>query len=501
MSILDRLFTGRTPFSGPAIVAERQAALPNPYRDWYRTLRAFYEGNGVYDALTRAAFADVSPDTVRGLRNPVNRAVEAVAAHLWPGALPDALPVEAENDLLAPAVADLFKWSNWAVRKQVFARELAIYGDVFLRVAQSDDTGRPYLQTLRPDVVTAFAADRRGFLTFVRTDVMQSVREVTGLVQWHWETEAWDKETETLRIWRHTYTPDTPLAELGPPDETIAFATYGIDFVPFVRASYRDTGDTRGASVFSHAIEKIIEADRAATRLHQMLYRHNKPLWVVNSNTVDKANRPIAAPHFADADGNVTGTLQTSDDTVLYLPGMADLKSLVPPVDYAASLAVLDAHLQEIERDIPELAFYRVREFGSQLSGYAVRLLLSDAVARIEEARGNAESALISAVQMAITIGQSRGFFADLGSFDSGDLAFHFAVRPIIGVSNLDEAQRVNLIADILSPEQKLRELGYSEEDIVRIMKEKAAAAPPPPVLVPPGTVQPPGAQGQQGAA
>jgi hypothetical protein len=57
-------------------------------------------------------------------------------------------------------------------------------------------------------------------------------------------------------------------------------------------------------------------------------------------------------------------------------------------------------------------------------------------------------------------------------------------------------AQLVNLIKDLLSNEEALRELGKSPDDIERILKEKKAAQP---VVVAPPQVPLGGVQGQTG--
>ena len=57
------------------------------------------------------------------------------------------------------------------------------------------------------------------------------------------------------------------------------------------------------------------------------------------------------------------------------------------------------------------------------------------------EARGNAEAALIRAVQMCVTIGQAAGLpeFAGLGTYAEGALDFAFAEREVFPVSDLEE--------------------------------------------------------------
>lgn len=453
-------------------LAQPRLARPN---ELYDTLEAFRDQNELYRRLADARFeSSWADESIAPIRNVANRAVEAVAAHLWPGSLPDALPIETDNEAIIEPIQRVFTWSAFGSQKQVLARQTATLGDGFIKVVQREDKSRVYFQLIHPRYVSDFDVDERGFVVYCRIDVPITRREgekTRTLLQ----TEIWTKES--MRRWEHEGTIDTPVENLGEPLLDLPLSTWAIDFVPIVHIKHRDTGELRGAGVFTHALSKLIEADRVATRMHQMLFRHNKPLWAVSANANDATGRPLTPAKFADADGNVAGQVTLKDETILYLPGMQTMESLIPNVNYAASLDILNAMMRELESDIPELAFYRIRDFGSQLSGYAVRLLLSDAVARIEEARGNAESGLIRAAQMSLTIGKNAGLFPKVGTYEAGELDFNFRERPVVPLSELEEAQAVVLVKDIVGNEESLKSLGKSEDDIKRIMDEKAKAA------------------------
>jgi hypothetical protein len=68
--------------------------------------------------------------------------------------------------------------------------------------------------------------------------------------------------------------------------------------------------------------------------------------------------------------------------------------------------------------------------------------MLGPAIKRLEEARGNAESALVRAHQMALTIGQNLSLFGNLGGdFDSGAFEHAFEARDILPTDDLEMAQ------------------------------------------------------------
>src|SRR5690348_13338661 len=95
----------RTALLGVA-AASKAPARP---RDWYDVLQSYYESNGLYQVLQSAgAAAGLSGEQLRAIRNPAFRAVEFHASHLWPGSLPDALPIVTENERIIPAVQQVW---------------------------------------------------------------------------------------------------------------------------------------------------------------------------------------------------------------------------------------------------------------------------------------------------------------------------------------------------------------------------------------------------------
>lgn len=435
------------------------------WADQYNMLKAYYLNNGVYEVL-EALLSGLGAKTreMRPLRNPSFRAVEFYAAKLWPGALPDALPIITDNQAIIDPIQQIWTWSNWGSEKQATARWFACYGDMFLKVATRDNAlGNPqrvFLQNLEPQYVTEFDADERGYLTYVRIDIPRQ-RRVDDELKAYMHTEAWTKEQ--YRQWEHEKSATTALSQLGTPRVDTPTAEFGIDFVPVVWQPFRNIGDERGLAAITPVLDKIDEANRQATRLHQMLFRYNRALWAASANAMDAQGRPLPPPRLGDAGGD--NTLDIDDDTIVRLPGQATLTSLVPAINYEAALSVLNDQMAEIQRDLPELAYYDLR--GRDVSGVAAELLLGDAIDRLLEARGNAEAALVRANQMALTIGQNAAIFEGLGNYEAGDFDHTFADRPAIA---MPEAQRAELVASWVKAgvplRTALRRVGWSEEDL-----------------------------------
>lgn len=451
-------------------------------RERYKMLQAYYENNGLYDVLyDYLVSVEAETQSLRPLRNPANRAVEFYAANLWPGMLPSALPIKTENDAILDPLALVWRWSNWSHAKQVAARWFARDGDWFCKVVDKRDaSGKAvgvYLQNIEAQYVSELDADERGYLTYVRLDIPQTQRKADETEEAYTYTEVWDKATGLFRVWEHDKGVDTLVSSLGTPKRQEAIMdAFGIDFIPITQAKFRDVGDERGASCFLHAIDKIDEANRQATRLAQMLFRYNDALWVLLANGVDIAGRPLPPPTInKNAEGYIELGSSGGKTKMVSLPGNSDLKSLVPAINYDAALAILNAQMDEIERDLPELLYYRLGE-QTNLSGKAIRLMLSGAVSKLEEARGSAESALVRLDQMALTIGQNSGLFPKtIGTYEGGAFEHSFEMRQVIPATPDEQALEVKGWVDAGVPlRTALRWIGKTEDDLAAIDSDRA---------------------------
>lgn len=465
------------------LTAQRQTDQRASWADQYNYLRAYFLSNGLYDVLRATLVGMGAPkEALRPLRNPAYRVVSFYSAKLWPGVLPQALPIETDNDRIIKPLQDLWQWSNWNSEKQATARSFAMYGDLFLKVAtksEGERVSRVYLQNVEPQTVTDFSADERGYLTYVRIDVPQVRRLADGKTEPYTLTEVWDKSTQTFRRWEHKKSATTSISQLGTPTDERPFGAFGIDFIPLVWQPFIHIGDERGMAAITPALDKIDEANRQATRLHQMLFRYNKPLWAASAGGMDNSGRPLPPPRLGGSDGS---TLELSDDPatddVVRLPGATKLDAMVPSINYDSALNVLRDMMAEIRRDLPEMTYSELQE-RTDLSGIAIRYLMEAAVDRLIEARGNAEAALIRAQQMALTIGQATNLFSGLGSYEAGDFAHTFKERPVLTLAEMERASIVQTYTQGGVPVQTAtRRAGWSqaERDEMATDKEQEQA-------------------------
>jgi hypothetical protein len=183
---------------------------------------------------------------------------------------------------------------------------------------------------------------------------------------------------------------------------------------------------------------------------------------------------------------NTDGTVTIGKRSFWRLPGNQRLEYAIPPINYDAALAILKDHDEHLERLLPALAYARISELsGADLSGRAIRFKLTPAIDQVKEVRANMLEGLRQADEMALTLGQVIGVFADLGgSFDSGAFEHGFQDDEVIAISDLEEAQAQQQQAAAMQAEQAaglplgeiLRRAGYQEEKIVDVLKMATAA-------------------------
>jgi len=465
--------------------------LVNPC-ERYAVLRAYYQQNQLYQALGRALYeAGIWNPAMRNLRGPAFRIVEAHVAHLWPGDLPAALPIVTENARLLDPIHQVWRWSNWAANKQVFARSLAMLGDVFVKVVRPQDAngqaaGRVYFQLLDPAHVTDFDTDERGNLTYARIEVPQR-RRVGDKTEGYLHVEIWSKADQTYRRWEVDELRRELLdaERMPPPDEEIPLARMGIDFVPIVACQFMNVGEDRGVSAYLLQLDKIDAVNQDATRLAQMLFRHNKATWALHGIGNDAAGRPLVPPAVPTSGTNTAGReiVSMEDDELYRLPGTAQLTPLVPNLQYEAHRMFNNDGLLDLQRDCPAMAWATVMELGGELSGRALKYKLAPFESQVREVRGNAEDALARLDAMALTIGSAApALFGEIGSFDQGDYEHAFEPREVIPVSEYEDAQADQLKADAAgkkltagwSQRGVWREAGLSDTDIELMETEKA---------------------------
>jgi len=456
----------------------KPSALLKP--ELYGLLKAMYDSNNLYSLKTKEAIVDSEfLEALKPLRTVVNRSVEFFVAKVFPT---DKMKPAAENINIIEPIEQIATWSNFSGKKQLYLRNLAMFGDLFLKV--NVDSDKAFYESINPMFVTDFEADSRGFLQWIRIDIpVNEKSEVDsggkfddsalpdrGNKSHLTYTEYWSKTY--FSIWIHGQGATAALDQLGDPRDFGFIAEFGIDFVPFVHIKFRDTGDKHGKAAVEHAIDKIDEANREATRLAQILFRYNKALWAVTSTGLDKDGLPLPPPKIKQIDSVVGSDVTLTDNSLISLPGMSKMESLIPNINYDAALAILNAMMLEIEQDLPELKYYSLKE--GDLSGKAIALLLGGALDRALEARNNFMQGLTRANEIALTMGRNVGLFTGIGEFGEGDFEHTLFVDSVFSDSLDDRVTILKTLVESGVPLKfAMKQVGFTAEEIAEMQSEQ----------------------------
>lgn len=442
----------------------------NP-KNYFELLWAYYLNNSLYDEATRILRQIVSAgEPVKPLRNPANRTVEFYAMTIWPGDLPDALPIIADNDRIIEPIDLIWKWSNWSQRKQASIRQFAATGNMFIKVAQTETDSRPYLKPIPAQQVSALKIDERDFVEQIRIDTAIDKDALRRT-----RTEFWDMDG--VRVWEHNRG-DADITQLGEPiaDESATMDDMGIDFIPIAFGKFRDVGELYGQGAFVHALDKLDEVNRMASRVATAGFKNSKVMWALLSDSKDENNRPLAPVSVKSSDGKTNFNIADAErDTMLTLPGGNSLESLIPNLPYDKLSLLIDKQMGEIRSDLPELLYWDMSdEVSKDASGASIETRLEPALARALEARGSAERVLVRAQQMALTMGSVAGVFKGIGSFDAGDFEHSFKTRDVLRQKPVTKAAVERAIWDAVKAAQNtgapieliLQRQGFSDVEV-----------------------------------
>lgn len=472
MQLLDKLVGGvRRIFSTTG-----SEDKPNPIVSHYDVLEGFYLNSGIYDRLASLAREGTEERSnlvaLRSLRNPANIVVEFYAAKIRTGVIEYGEETNADN--IATAISSVDKWSNWESEGRVAARQLAWAGDLFVRVSAKGDGGvfkSVYRERIDPRHVTQFEKDERSYFTYLRIDTPKTRTEPgterhENKEESYTQTEIWDKETVLYSVYERTTdqlgdpVEETVLSAEFVPDEEGGFT--GFDFIPVVHFKFRDVGSERGLSSFGHVIGGIKEADRIATSLHEMLFPDE--VWTLERGAgPDGLELPALEMEDETSEGalgmspymHATGAARdrsirdkyttVGKRQVARLPSGAKLTPKIPDRNLGQLAAVLEAQVREVERQLPETAYSRLREL--ELSGRAIRYALMDVIDRFNEAFANYSQGMVRLNQMSLTIGQVLGLegfsVEEIGEYGADGATFEhtYTTPDPFPVSRIDEAE------------------------------------------------------------
>lgn len=465
----------RRVFSDPCGKGEAFRARQN----WYAHLWALHE-NSQFDDFAASAAYRVRYNlyrNIRGVYNPARRVASFYAGAVYPGGLPGAIPVTTENGALAPAIEQVWQWSNWQDGKGVMVRWGAALGDVLVVVTDDVARGKVYLEPVWPGQVSDLTLDAQGNVKGYR-------REFTAVDAAGREyTYAKEVDGDSIR----TYKDGNPYGYDGQEAETPN--PYG--FVPAVWCRHQNVGGDHGEPAIAGSVQKIDELAQLMSAVHDRI------MAIVRSPLVIDSDQRLPAERAKGPATSEQSSPERDRDSIplLRVPSGSGVKML--DLDIGDVYPAMDRLIAEIEQDLPELTVYKQMREMREVTGPAAERLLGDALARLEAAQAAYDQQSVKLFQMAAAIGgwrandgawgrsltaqQERFLPFGLESYVRGDLDLAIGARPLIRETLYEKVQTLVLLKTLgLSDEQALTEAGYTEEQIAAMAeqnRERADAA------------------------
>lgn len=450
-------------------------------RYWHLDL---YYWNKVFTALERYRGQHLKTAGLykytRSIYNPVQRLVNITAAKCYGGPLDwneletGAIPLMDADDRIKDGVRQLWKDSNWGQLKMRYARYGARYGDAVLYVADDRDKQRIRLEVLHPGVIREAEFNATGYVQSCVIEYLKDDPEKPG--DWVIYRLAIDKERfATYRIknekaelygW-HTDINGNPTPQWD--------NDYG--FVPLVISPASDIGQSWGAVTWHGGpIDQIDQLNDLASLTH------------------DQIRKLVDALHYFEGVTSIkqlqSGTpTPANDDPFLHQPEREELRVLIGPadsvphilaanLDFTGSLKAMENIYADLERNLPELAFAKLREYQLH-SNPAVRTALGDAEDRLTEFNGNLDHGLMRAMQIALTMGGIGNYtnYEPFGpdDYERGRLDFRIKPRDVIA-DTLSFKEQMDLLVQTDAPPRWIwQKLDIDDDEIARAEADRLA--------------------------
>lgn len=451
--------------------------IPQDWRNWddyysrlnrYEVFGGYYHNIAYHSIVTYSQALKVTERLykhVRGVYNPVKRLCEGYVSKVYGGMLDTqeatkgAIQIETENAALMEAIKTLWIASKWGQKKSLYVRNGAMAGDSFLKIV--DDIHR---REVRLEVVDAAKIKE------LRTNDAGEIESVEFEYYIQGENNRHVKYNEKIDRENFMVTVDgKPLGmHTNGRNEPVSDWRNEYGFVPLVHVQHMDMGLGFGAPAIYGSMHKINELNDLASILNDGMRKQVQMPIIFKNATVGNLDM-----------GSDQSSLSTQTDdkprkdtaTALNISGdNAEVYPIPPTIDITSGLENIREIVNELEKDLPELALHRLRDSG-QLTAPGVRSAYDDAIARYQEARGNYDTGLVEAQKMAVAIGGMRGYEGYRGfnliALEGDSLDHQIAQRPVVN-DTLSLNEQLTLTLQALAsnvPETFYLKMGWSDKE------------------------------------
>lgn len=461
-------------------------------RDAYHILLRSFYANTIYEdhAIWKTYKGRYRlPRAIRSVYNPTRRAVDFYAGAVYPGTWSeDGKPTStgrppairfspsslADHEDAVMAAMQALTWGEWSANKDVFVREGAKLGSVFVEVIDDLDRRKVYPEIVPLEHLDKLELDASGNVEQYAIQYMA--------VDENNRSYLYRKEVDEDRI---AILHDNSLV-------TEEDNLYG--FTPGIWVRHRHNGQVFGSPAIDGVIPKIDEANRLATGIHNYIGQLQKQPAVFFT----KASPAPLSKALGQQGQKVSTDLdaQTLDEQVMWLWSNdkdGRVANFMTPVEIAGPGERLDKLLEEIENDLPEVNVSKDMRQMQLVTGPGAERIIGDVAGKLYEAEANYDAGTVKVMQMSVAIGGwrlNRGDWGstisrqqekfrpfDLPSFEAGDLDIGLSERPLFEPTELERVNTLTvkkLVANL--PDDVVQaELGYSEDAIAKMAATHAA--------------------------
>lgn len=383
-----------------------------------------------------------------------------------PSAVPIMMDVERTN--VRAGLAELWKRSNFGIKKDLITRTGATLGDVFIEVSDDVVKGRVRLKFVHPSRVLTVEEDDEGNVQAYQYQykLVDPSGKTNWLVTYREEGTRLDADTVQYR----TFKDDNLYAWPGNPG---AIWTVPLPFIPLVKIQHKDMGIGWGEAEVAPSLSDWRE------------------LSDMGSCLTDWCRRALHSPHLISGmkKPEAADVEQYNRDEPAFLysanPASSSKSLLVPlPVDGVSN------HYWKMRdkmmSDYPELALQILQQHGNA-SGEAIRRAREPAQGKVHARRQTYLEGFERAFKMALHIAGVKGYkhYENINesSFENGELDFWIGTTAMFGVDPMDvlaEKERrfaaMKVATDAGLPRRAvLREFGYDAQTIAQIESDAEA--------------------------
>lgn len=385
-----------------------------PFRELCRTLDGYYF-NTIFEELGPAGFdivadMDVADIRPRGLKNPAKVIVDFYVEHVLTGRMvkppqttkeivagsdpenqPDGdLWIQAADERLVDPVTKIWDWSNFQTNMKKISRNAANYGNCLLVV--TEEQGEPgggndkvYVEIRHPAELVAYQRHPgRGHFIYAKV-----------------ESQEWEFDPVTRKRRPYLLTREYSQEEIATFKDGKPFDFFGTGdvrwenphgFVPVVMVRHEElAGDDFGLNAYYNGLPEINEMCLVASTVGTNTVKHNSPQWAAMGATPP------------------SGTPLQRGDNVWYFPQGTSLQQIIAKLDIAGVYLHIDGLWETLTTKFPEMLLPKVGDQKRDISGAAVRGILTGLIRRGLSARENYEYGIIDAIQMAVSMGANFG--------------------------------------------------------------------------------------------